>query len=259
MINKIIQLICICFLIASCTAKKSAVAVSQATQKTTKSDLVDKHYAIPADFNTLNIRTSVKYKDNKLDQSVNADIRIEKDKQIVIIVRFLGITFVKALITPDRVSYYDSFNGQYFDGNYQIISNWLGIDLNYTNIQNIFLGKSIYDLNTINFITTLDNGLHKIKYKTKDGITNESFFEDLNYLLIKTILNQSGQNRTVAIDYAGYNDTNGIYLPSTIKIVADQEDSVYIDVKYNSTSVNDNASFKYAIPNGYKEITIQEE
>lgn len=259
MINRIILIICISFLVASCTAKKSVVAVTEATEKISKSELVDKHYAIPADFTTLNIRSSVKYKDKKLDQSVNADIRIEKDKQIVIIVRFLGITFVKALITPDRVSYYDSFNGQYFDGNYQIISNWLGIDLNYNNIQNILLGKSVYDLNTISFATTLENGLHKIKYKTKDGILNESFFEDTNYLLMKTILNQLEEQRNVVLEYTNYTNTAGVYLPSTINIVANQDDLVQIDVKYNSVSVNDNVSFKYAIPNGYKKIIIQEE
>jgi hypothetical protein len=259
MINKIIQIICISCLLISCTAKKSAISVTEATTKVTKSELVEKHYAIPTEFNTLNIRSSVKYKDNKLDQSVNADIRIEKDKQILIIVRFLGVPFVKALITPNRVSYYDSFNGQYFDGNYDILSNWLGIDLDYNNVQNIFLGKSIYNLRDINFLTALDNGFHKIKYKTNDGLINESFFEDYNYLLMKTIIKQPSENRTVVLDYDGYNNSNNIYLPSTIKIVANQQDAVRIDIKYNSVSVNDNVSFKYEIPNGYKQIVIKED
>lgn len=260
MINKILSILCISFLIASCTAKKSSIALAEATLKTTKSELVDKHYAIPSDFNTMNIRTVVKYKDHKLDQSVNADIRIEKDKQILIVVRFLGITFVKALITPDRVSYYDSYNGQYFDGNYEILSNWLGVDLDYNNVQNIFLGKSIYNLNNINFVTTLSDGLHKIKYKTKDNIVNESYFEDLNYLLMKTALTQPQENRAVILEYSGYNTTtNGLYMPSFIKIVAEQDKPVQIDVKYNSISVNDNPSFKYDIPSGYKKIEIQED
>jgi len=258
MINKLLTLFFVGLLLISCSVKKSNIDVSEAVKKTTKSELVEKHYAIPSNFNTLNIRTSIKYKDSKLNQNANADIRIEKDKQIVVIVRFLGITFVKALITPDRVTYYDNFNGQYFDGNYQVLSNWLGVDLNYENVQNIFLGKSIYDLNSMNLVTTLENGLHKIKYKTKDGIINESLFEDLNYLLLKTTLQQPQENRSVVLDYAGYNDVSGIYLPATIKIVADQEDPVQIDIKYNTISVNDNTSFKYDIPNGYKEITIQE-
>ncbi|UYW00884.1 DUF4292 domain-containing protein [Flavobacterium agricola] len=256
MIKKFAYLFCSLFILTACSSKKTAVETAEATSRISKSELATKHYAIPTDFNTLNIRTAIKFKDKKLDQSASADIRIEKDKQILVVVRFLGITFVKALITPDRVSYYDSFNGQYFDGNYQILSNWLGVDLDYTKVQNIFLGKSIYDLNQVNFVTALDNGLHKIKYKTRDGVINESFFEDLNYLLLKTTLKQPDENRQVVLNYTDYKATQGIFLPATIAIVAEQENPVQIDIKYNSVSVNDNVSFKYEIPNGFKQIQL---
>ena len=252
-----IYLICISFILAACSAKKSNVENTKAAKKATNLELVSKHYAVPANFNTLNIRTAIKFKDKNLNQNVNADIRIEKDKQILVIVRFLGVTFVKALITPDRVSYYDIFNGQFFDGNYQVLSNWLGVDLNYQNVQNIFLGKAIDDLKTIDLLTSLDHGQHKIKYKTAQGIVNESFFEGTTYMLLKTALTQPNENRSVTLTYNGYSDTHGLYLPTTIMISAMQNNPVQIDIKYNSVSVNDNASFKYEIPKGLKQVQIQ--
>ena len=77
-------------------------------------------------------------------------------------------------------------------------------------------------------------------------------------MLLKTILNQPSLDRKLSLDYNKYNDNNGTYLPSEIKILAQQEQEVAIDIKYNSVSFNDNVSFKYEIPQGFKQITIQE-
>lgn len=256
--HKLFIIACMAVLITSCSVKKNAVNTSQVTNKATKSELVQRHYANPTDFKTANIRTTVKFKDDKNDQSANAEIRIQKDSKILIVVRYIGITFAKVYITPDRVSYYDVYNSQYFDGDYSLLSNLIGVDLDYTKVQNIFLGKSIYDLNNTTFVTTLENNLQKIKFKTEDGIQNESYFEGANYLLMKTILNQPNLDRKLSLDYNKYNDNNGTYLPSEIKILAQQEQEVAIDIKYNSVSFNDNVSFKYEIPQGFKQITIQE-
>ncbi len=255
--RKLFYILSVTTLLASCNAKKAAVATEQVTTKASSSELVEKHYGNKTDFKTANIRTQVKFKDKKQDLTANAEIRIEKDKQILILVRYLGITFVKALITPDRVSYYDSYNGQYFDGDYQILSNWLGVDLDYSKVQNIFLGKSIYDLNQTTFATALQDGFQKIKFKTNDGISNEMFFEGANYLLMKSILSQPKSNTKVTLNYTKYNETYGIFLPAEVKILAEQKENVTIDVKYNSVSFNDNVSFKYDIPSGYKQITIE--
>ena len=52
---------------------------------------------------------------------------MEKDKTIWINAT-LGLA--RAIITPDKVRFYNRINNQYFEGDYTLISNLLGIELN---------------------------------------------------------------------------------------------------------------------------------
>ena len=50
------------------------------------------------------------------------------------------------MITPSKVSYYEKINNTYFEGDFSMLSNWLGTDLNLNKVQNLFLGKAIDNL-----------------------------------------------------------------------------------------------------------------
>lgn len=74
----------------SCKSKAVAVQNNTTTEVVAKKDnkAIEKHYENKLDFSTLNIKASAKYEDEKQSQNVTADIKIEKDKQILISVRF---------------------------------------------------------------------------------------------------------------------------------------------------------------------------
>ena len=99
-----------------------------------------------SDFKTLYIKSNVKYNDEKQSQNLTAEIKIKKDEQILVSIRFLGITMAKALITPASVSYYEKLNSTYFEGDFSTLSKWLGTDLDFNKVQNILIGQAIDDL-----------------------------------------------------------------------------------------------------------------
>nr|WP_262410595.1 DUF4292 domain-containing protein [Flavobacterium johnsoniae] len=107
--KKYIIIVLISVFVVSCKSKAVAVQNTNTAEVVTKKDnkAIEKHYENKLDFSTLYIKASAKYVDEKQSQNVTAEIRIEKDKQILISVRFLGITMAKALITPSVVSYYE--------------------------------------------------------------------------------------------------------------------------------------------------------
>ena len=114
--KKYIIIVLMSVFVVSCKSKAVAVQNNNTTEVVTKKDnkAIEKHYENKLDFSTLYIKASAKYVDEKQSQNVTAEIRIEKDKQILISVRFLGITMAKALITPSAVSYYEKINNSYF-------------------------------------------------------------------------------------------------------------------------------------------------
>src|SRR5690606_37438954 len=85
--------------------------------------LIGKHYDTQPDFKTLSARVKIDYSNGDKSQGFNVSLRMEKDK-IIWISGPLGV--VKAQITPDRVSFYNKLQNEYFDGDFGYLSELLG-------------------------------------------------------------------------------------------------------------------------------------
>ncbi len=235
---------------------KQTVATANASANKEVSQIIKGHYANQYDFKTLNIRANAKYDDAKQSHSLNADIRIKKDEIIWINIKFFGIPMAKALITPKKVSYYEKINGTYFEGDFSMLSNWLGTDLNFQKVQNLFLGRAIDDLIKDKWIAEINEKLFRLSKPTNSDISKDFYFEAANYLLKKETISQESKNRMLVIEYPSHQEVNKMFLPNKININAVQKDNVSIAIEYRNTTFNENLSYSYAIPSGYKAIEI---
>lgn len=242
--------------LASCKTKQSVVAEQYAEATVGVSSVATGHYANKKDFRTAYIRAGAKYKDSKQSRSMSAEIKILKDEKILISVRFLGITMAKALITPDRVSYYEKIGNKYFEGNYALLSQWLGTELDYAKVQNILLGVAMDDLTKNKYRESLENGLHKL-VSSKGNVSKQFLFESANYLLKQQSVSQGGQDaRSLVINYPAHKDWVKARLPVEIKIEAEQKDKVNIDIDYDNITFDENLSFPYSVPEGFEQIFL---
>ena len=241
--------------LAGCKSKQT-VATAAANDNTEVSQIIKGHYANQYDFKTLNIRANAKYEDAKQSHSLNADIRIKKDEIIWINIKFFGIPMAKVLITPTKVSYYEKINGTYFEGDFRILSNWLGTDLDFQKVQNLFLGRAIDDLTKDNWIAEISQKLFRLTKPSNDDISKDFYFEAANYLLKKETISQESKNRSLVIEYPSHQEVNKIFLPNKISINAIQKDNVSIDIDYKNTTFNEDLSYSYSIPRDYKAIEI---
>ena len=223
---------------------------SKKANKKAITEIATDHYALFNDFNTLSITADVDYKDKNLDNSIKADIKMEKDKQILITARVFLFS-AKVYLTPDRASFYETFGGTHYDGDYKFIKDFLGTEVTYENVENLLLGKAFYDLNT--------NDYQKIK-------SNELELK-LNQFLMRLVLGSKNQVAStevtedksadkLVIQYPAYQSSENIYLPKEIKIHAMRKDDVQIRIDYKKVSVNQSVDFKYKIPSGSKAIKI---
>lgn len=242
-------------LIFSCKPKQ-LVAESGAADNVAMSKVISGHYANRKDFETVNIKANARYEDDKQTQNVSAEIRIKKDEKILVIVRFLGITMAKAMITPEKVSYYEKINGKYFDGNYALLSRWLGTDLDFQKVQNLFLGQAIDDLTKGKYEESVENNLFKLKSKGNGNTEKEFLFEGANFLLKKEVLTQKREGRSLVIDYLTHKTSSKGIMPFDIAIQAIQENKVNIEIGYNTVIFDESLSFSYDVPDGYEQIFI---
>ena len=252
--KSIISAFLIVFLIG-CKSKQS-VTTAAANENTEVSKVINGHYKNEHDFTTLNIRANAKYEDAKQSHSMNADIRIKKDEIIWINIKFLGIPMAKAMITPTKVSYYEKINNTYFEGDFSMLSNWLGTDLDFKKVQNLFLGKAIDDLTKDKWVSEVIEKMFKLSLPNDSDVAKEFYFEGANYLLKKETINQASKNRNLEIRYPSYKEDKGMFLPNEINIKAEQKDKIAIDIEYKNTTFNENLSYPYSVPSGYTAVEI---
>ncbi|QGK76186.1 DUF4292 domain-containing protein [Flavobacterium sp. SLB02] len=259
--KKYIALVLVTAFMVSCKSKAVAVQNNNGNTEVIKKEdkkAVEKHYDNKLDFSTLYIKASARYADEKQSQNVTADIRIEKDKQILVSVRFLGITMAKALITPTTVSYYEKINSTYYEGDFTSLSKWLGTELDYSKVQNLLVGEALDDLRKGKYTQTIVDNLFKLE-DLKEANIKKSFYLDADkYLLQKEEISQPTENRMLQISYGDSKVFNQGTLPTSIEINAIQpKGKTNINLNYNNISFNEELSFPYSVPSGYKKVIIK--
>lgn len=243
-------------LLVSCKPK-AILAEGSASNIISPEKIIEQHYNNKIDFSTLYIKASARYEDEKNTQNVQAEIRIKKDEKILVSIRVLGITMAKALITPTSVQYYEKIGNKYFEGDFSALSNWLGTDLDFQKVQNLFIGKPIDDLHKGNYVVSIIEKLYKLQ-SNLDGKTDKSFyFESDNFLVKRQEINQSFSDRTLEIIYPDYKRYQEAILPLSLSLNARQNEAkTNIEIEYKNVSFNEELSFPYSVPEGYERIYI---
>lgn len=241
----------------SCGTKKAVIAEENASEIVASNKVIESHYKLKRNFSTVYIKSSAKYKDDKQSQSVSAEIRIKKDEQILVSVRFLGITMAKALITPTQVKYYEKIGGKFFEGDYSTLSKWLGTDLDFQKVQNMLIGEAMDDLTKEKYKTTIEDNLYKLEAVSSKSTAKSFFFEAANFLIKKQEIVQASEDRTLQVSYPQHKEYPEAVLPAEIAIQATQKGKkTNINIDYNSVSFNENLTFPYSVPDGYERIYI---
>ena len=262
MIKKISIIVLLTVFMVSCKSKAIAVSASnqpvEAAEKMSAKKIIENHYNNKNEFSTLYIKSSARYVDDKQTQNVSAEIKIKKDEQILVSIRVLGITMAKALITPTSVSYYEKLGGKYFEGDFTSLSQWLGTDLDYNKIQNMLLGQAIDDLKKGKYLESLLDQTYRLDDASNKN-TKKSFFLDADKFLVqKQEITQTAEERMIKVAYADSKVYNEATLPSSVLINTFQKKgNTEINLQYNSVSFNEELSFPYSVPKGYKRIIIK--
>lgn len=258
--KKILMLLILTVLV-SCKTKQTVVTTTPEVPQTKEisvEDVIANHYNNKINFETVYIKSNVRFSDEKQTQNVTAEIKIKKDEQILVSVRFLGITMAKALITPSSVSYYEKMNGTYFEGDFSGLTQWLGTDLDFSKVQNMLLGEAFDNLEQGKYaLSKGEQGFELTDLQSKKTI--KSFILDKeNFRIQGQAIGQPEQDRMIQVVYSGYASFKEGSVPMQTLIQTFQaKGKTEISFNYNTVTFNEALSFPYSIPNGYKRILIK--
>lgn len=240
--------------ISSCKSTK-VVSKGSVNDNLSAKSVIKSHYQNENNFKTLNGRIRISYSDGESSQNVSVSLRMEKDKAIWLSAP-LGI--VKAYITPNRVSFYNKLENEYFDGDFSYLSNLLGTQVDFSILQNLLMGQAIVDLREEKYTVDITEDSYRLTPKLPGTLYKILFrVEPKNYKMSLQQLSQPLEKRLLQISYENYQNIDNEILPNEIKIKAltkDHENN--IELEYRNIELNGPINFPYSIPKGFKEIEL---
>jgi|TARA_B110001469_G_scaffold61539_1_gene59026 hypothetical protein len=243
-------------LFLGCKSTKIVQSSETLDSKMSVKQIVKNHNKLQSKFNTLQGRLKVEYIQGDRSETHTLTLRMENDKTIWVNA-FLNMVRVK--ITPDRVRFYNKLDNTYFDGDYALISEFLGADLQFKNLQNLLLGEAIFNLKPKEFTKTT----HPNSYMLTPKQPNALF--DLLYLINPTYfkldaqqLSQSLEKNVLKIQYRSYQKVDGLVLPENMAITAtNTNEQTTLNLNIKSVSLDQPLRFPFNIPKGFKAIELK--
>ena len=218
--------------------------------------IIANHYDQQLEFKTLSGKVKIDYTEGSSRQSVAVSLRMKKDQAIWVSAP-LGV--LKAYITPDRVSFYNKLQNEYFDGDFSYFSDLLGIEIDFYKIQNLLLGQAILDLRDMKYNAHSNGENYELSPKKgNDFIKTLFFIEPSNYRMAMQQLSQPEEKRLLEVRYKNYQEKDKHILPEEIGVMAiETMNRTFIDITYKNIEFDRDLNFPYRIPKGYDEIVVK--
>ena len=166
------------------------------------------------------------------------------------------ISVVKALITPEKVSFYNKLDNTYFEDDFKYLSQLLGTDLDFEKLQNLLLGEALFDLKTTAMGVSVTDTEYVLQPKNQSDLFELFYLINPSHFKVNSQQISQPQNRRhLQIDYNAYQEVDKQTFPKQIKVIAvESNEELILELEYKSLSLNENLRFPYKIPSGFKEI-----
>lgn len=250
MSSKFRYIIIIVLLYGCAPGKNLTSTVGEIPEMRTK-QILKKHIKQHAKFNTLQCKLKVELFQNSKAQSNTVTLRMDRGKTIWISA-FLNLIRIK--ITPDRVQMYNKIDKTYFDGDFSLIKQLLGIDLDFSNLENLLLGDTFFKHNSSSLNQVKDNTGYTLKPYKLDPTLNVLYRINPFYFKMKTQeISHLKEEIHLKVNYDDFQEINQQLIPSKMAItINEKQNNTFIKLNLKSVSLNQSIRFPFKLPKGYK-------
>ena len=243
-------------LFLGCKSTKILQGSETLDSKMSVKQIVKNHNKFQSNFNTLQGRLKVEYIQGDRSEVHTLTLRMEQDKTIWVNA-FLNMVRVK--ITPERVRFYNKLDNTYFDGDYALISAFLGVDLQFKNLQNLLLGEAIFNLKAKEFKKTTHPNSYMLTSKPPNVLFDLLYLINPSYFKLDAQqLTQTVEKNVLKIQYRSYQKVDGLVLPENMGITAmNTNEQTTLNLNIKSVSLDQPLRFPFNIPKGFKAIELK--
>ncbi len=239
--------------ISSCKGTSSALKNKDLKTESIKAILANYNKSSP-NFNSMRGRLKCLYDDGTDQQNVNISYRFKKDEVLWMSAKLAGlIELAKMKITPGNIQFYERIDQSYFDGDFKLVSSFLGLELDYDQIQNLLLGQAVRPvLPESSDLLSLED-YFQISTTYQNEVSQVLVIDAKTFKLKQQILTKD--DKQIKIDYTKYQIVDNMSFPEEFVLIAgDTADKVSLNLTYKNININDDLRFPFKIPNNFKPI-----
>ncbi|TCK67762.1 uncharacterized protein DUF4292 [Winogradskyella wandonensis] len=255
--NKTIKVFAIILLVTawSCKSTKAIVTSGEASSALSAKQVIKAHQKNNVNFKTLQAKAKINITQNQKSQGATFNLRIKKDEVIWL---SAPLNLARMMITPDSVKFYNKTDNTFFNGNYALLSDFAGFDLDFFKVQNILMGQAISDLRAKDHVIDVQENAYVLAPKSQNVLSELFYLLNASHFKLNSLqLAQSAKRRFLQVDYKSYQDIEKNVIPKEIKVIAVEDTSeALIDMEIKSITLNEEVRFPFRIPSGYKEIEL---
>jgi hypothetical protein len=221
-------------------------------------------------FDWLSAKFDASYSEKKNSSDFKGQIRVRKDSLIWIsITPALGIELFRMVLTNDSVKYINRFDKEYFLGDYELVSRFLQIHIDFDILQSLILGNDFQFFETNSFRASIDNldyklsttGRWKIRKEAEDAKTDpivllqNIWLDPDSFKIIKVDVKEyMKDNRKLTATYSNFQAAGSQLYPSALDFDIMADDVIRINIDYTRLTLDEPMAFPFSVPVNYKRI-----
>ncbi|EAQ43185.2 DUF4292 domain-containing protein [Polaribacter sp. MED152] len=241
----------------SCKSNKNMIDATAVAKNFSAKKVARKHMAANFDKQTIDAKLKVNFDNGKTNQNLTVSMKMKKD-EVIWLRGTKFITVFKAEITPTKVRYYSSVFKHSFEGDFSMLKELLGVEINFEQLQNLFLGQALQDVTAEKQDVNVLNNRYVLNPEQQALLYN--IFYTINPAHFKldnqSIVNDEKGLR-LDIKYPNYNLINSVVFPTAIEIKAkDKKRITVINLEYKTVEFDTDVNMSFNMPAGYKQLTF---
>lgn len=256
------------FFLGSCVSKRKLI--KQPLKEYGEEFLIDKMQDSEARFEYFAARCNISLKSDKAHAELKGQIRMRYDSVIWISLSpALGIEVARLMISTDTIRFMNRLEKNYFEGDYALITRFLGTSIDFNMVQALMLGNDFAYYDNNSFRASVDNdkyrlsttGRQKLKKYLKQSETPGILVQSVwlspeNYRIKKINLKEFGdENQRLHIEYLKHELVEGHYFPVRIHMeVIKQNQRFDLVIDLNGIEINKSQTFPFKVPDRFQKL-----
>ena len=222
-------------------------------------NLISKINELKPKFKNFRSNISVNFQNKISTYQVNLNLRIIDNEAFWISANML-VPIAKLLITDKKIKFFEKFQKNFFEEDLENINTYLGFNIQFETIKNLFIGSPLSDFEKFKFDRVDNEKFYKISYLSLNKKFNYVYsFDPKTFLMNKQVIDFENSRKKITIRYLRYQKINYKSYPKIINITyEDGNEITKIELNFEKIDLPKKLNIPFKIPEGYNKLILND-